>query len=420
MVADDKQSLAIFGGEPIRTAVFPPWPDYDQEEIEAAISVLRSGKFARQSGSWVSKFEEEFAAKFGAKHAIAVSSGTAALHVALAALGIGPGDEVINTPHCFIGTATPVVHAGAVPIFADIDPHTFNIDPQTIRSKISPHTKAIIPVHLNGCPADMESIMEIAQKNQLHVIEDAAQAHGALYKGKMVGSIGEFGCFSFWEDKIITTGGEGGMVTTNDSHLAKRAKKFHHHGEDRQDGTYYQGERLYFHDSLGYNYRMTEIQGAIGTVQLKKLDQYITARRKNSHYLSQLLSDVEGIIPPYEPPEVKHVFYKYIIILDHDVLDISAEEFVKVLSAEGIPCSRRYPTPLHQQPVFVEKRGFGNTSAPFSPPWHKKDVLYGSGSPVAERLPKELVRLLMRPTFSERDIEDVARGVKKVAGAYLK
>jgi dTDP-4-amino-4,6-dideoxygalactose transaminase len=387
MVADDKQSLAIFGGEPIRTAVFPPWPDYDQEEIEAAISVLRSGKFARQSGSWVSKFEEEFAAKFGAKHAIAVSSGTAALHVALAALGIGPGDEVINT---------------------------------TIRSKISPHTKAIIPVHLNGCPADMESIMEIAQKNQLHVIEDAAQAHGALYKGKMVGSIGEFGCFSFWEDKIITTGGEGGMVTTNDSHLAKRAKKFHHHGEDRQDGTYYQGERLYFHDSLGYNYRMTEIQGAIGTVQLKKLDQYITARRKNSHYLSQLLSDVEGIIPPYEPPEVKHVFYKYIIILDHDVLDISAEEFVKVLSAEGIPCSRRYPTPLHQQPVFVEKRGFGNTSAPFSPPWHKKDVLYGSGSPVAERLPKELVRLLMRPTFSERDIEDVARGVKKVAGAYLK
>jgi dTDP-4-amino-4,6-dideoxygalactose transaminase len=165
---------------------------------------------------------------------------------------------------------------------------------------------------------------------------------------------------------------------------------------------------------------MTEIQGAIGSVQVKKLDQYVAARRKNSHYLSQLLSDVEGIIPPYEPPDVVHVFYKFIIRIDQQILDISAEEFVKVLSAEGVPCSRRYPTPLHQQPVFVEKRGFGNSSAPFTPPWHLTEVQYGSGSPVAERLPKELVRLLMRPTFTDRDIEDVARGVKKVAAAYRK
>jgi perosamine synthetase len=420
MTVEAKQTLSLFGGDPVRTDPYPPWPKYGQEEIEAAISVLRSGKFARQSGSWVSKFEEDFAEKFGVKHAVAVSSGTAALHVALAALGIGPGDEVINTPHCFIGTATPVVHAAAVPIFADIESRTFNIDPLTIPPRITPHTRAIIPVHLNGCPAEMDRIMEIARENNLHVIEDAAQAHGALYKGQMVGTIGDIGCFSFWEDKIITTGGEGGMIITDDGDLAKRAKKFHHHGEDRQDGTYYQGERLYFHDSLGYNYRMTEIQGAIGSVQLKKLDQYVTARRKNSHYLSQLLSDVEGIIPPYEPPDVVHVFYKFIIRLDPEILDISAEEFVKVLSAEGVPCSRRYPTPLHQQPVFVEKRGFGNTSAPFTPPWHLNEVQYGSGSPVAERLPKELVRLLMRPTFTDRDIEDVARGVRKVAVAYRK
>ena len=420
MSEEAKQILAIFGGDPVRTDPYPPWPNYDHQEIEAANLVLRSGKLARQSGSWVSKFEEDFAEKFGAKHAIAVSSGTAALHVALAALGIGPGDEVINTPHCFIGTATPVVHAAAVPIFADIESRTYNIDPLTIPPRITPQTRAIIPVHLNGCPADMDHIMEIAREHKLHVIEDAAQAHGALYKGQMVGTIGDFGCFSFWEDKIITTGGEGGMIITNDSDLAKRAKKFHHHGEDRQDGSYYQGERLYFHDSLGYNYRMTEIQGAIGTVQLQKLDQYIAARRKNSHYLSQLLSDVEGIIPPFEPADVMHVFYKYIIRLDQEILDISAEEFVKVLSAEGVPCSRRYPTPLHQQPVFVEKRGFGNTSAPFTPPWHLNEVQYGSGSPVAERLPKELVRLLMRPTFTDRDIEDVAWGVKKVAAAYRK
>jgi perosamine synthetase len=388
--------------------------------MEVVNTVLQSGKFARQSGSWVSKFEHDFAEKFGVKHAIAVSSGTAALHVALAALGVGPGDEVINTPHCFIGTATPVVHAAAVPVFADIDPRTFNIDPQTIPSRITSNTKAIIPVHLNGCPADMDPISQIAREHNLYVVEDAAQAHGARYKGQMVGSLGDVGCFSFWEDKIITTGGEGGMVITNDSQLANRAKKFHHHGEDRQDGTYYQGERLYFHDSLGYNYRMTEIQGAIGTVQLQKMDQYVSARRKNSHYLAELLANIEGIIPPFEPPDVKHVYYKFIVRLDRDILDIDAEEFVNVLSAEGIQCSRRYPTPLHQQPVFTEKRGFGSTSAPFTPPWHTRDVSYGSGAPVAEQLPRELVRLLMRPTFSEGDIEDIARGVKKVATAYRK
>ena len=420
MDKDTKRRLALFGGSPIRTKSFPPWPNYDQEEIDAATSVLRSGKLARQSGSRVSQFEQDFAQKFGAKHAIAVSSGTAALHISLAALGIGPGDEVINTPHCFIGTATPVVHSAAVPIFADIDPQTFNIDPQSILSRITPRTKAIIPVHLNGCPAEMEPILEIARQHDLYVIEDAAQAHGAQYRGQMVGTLGVIGCFSFWEDKIITTAGEGGMLITNDSELAKRAKKFHHHGEDRQDGAYYQGERLYHHASLGYNYRMTEVQGAIGSVQLTKLDDYIAARRENSHYLSQLLSPIEGIIPPYEPPDVKHVFYKYIIRLDRETLDITAEEFVKILSAEGIPCSRRYPTPLHQQPVFVEQRGFGRTSAPFSPPWHPVPVKYGSGSPVAERLPLELVRLLMHPTFTKLDVEDIARGVEKVAFAYRK
>jgi perosamine synthetase len=264
----------------------------------------------------------------------------------------------------------------------------------------------------------MDPILEIARQYNLHVVEDAAQAHGGLYRDRLVGTIGDIGCFSFWEDKIITTAGEGGMVITNDSTLAKRAKKFHHHGEDRQDGSYYQGERLYHHATLGYNYRMTEIQGAIGTVQLKKLDQYTAARRVHSHHLTQLLSSIEGILTPYEPPHVKHVFYKYIIRLDRDILDIDAEQFVKVLSAEGIPCSRRYPTPLHQQPVFVEHHGFGGTAAPFSPPWHPVEAEYGSGSPVAEKLPRELVRLPMQPALNDQDIEDIARGVEKVARIY--
>jgi perosamine synthetase len=418
MTAEDQ--LAKNGGKPVRTTSFPPWPNYGEEEIRIAEEVLRSGKFSRLSGTKVLQFENAFAQKHGVKHAVAVSSGTAAIHVALAALGIGPGDDVIHTSHCFIGTATPSAHAGAVPIFADIDPRTFNIDPKSIEEKITPYTKAIVPVHLNGCPADMDAILEIARKHNLFVVEDAAQATGALYKGKIVGTFGIMGCYSFWEDKLITTAGEGGMIITNDDELAKRARMIQNHGEEPEDGTYYAGERLYYHQFLGYNYRMGEFQGAVGLVQLGRLDEYIEGRRKNAHLLTQLLSEVKGIITPYEPPEVKHVFYKYIMRLDRNILNVSAKEFVAALQAEGIPCSRRYPTPLHQQPVFVEKRGFGNTHAPFTQPWYPGNVEYGSGLPNAEKLPEELVRLLMNSVFSPKDIEDMAKGVRKVAQAYTR
>jgi len=239
MPTASNDQLAINGGKPVRTAPFPRWPDYGEEEVQAAVEVLRSGKYARQSGSKVCIFEKAYADRFGVKHALAVSSGTAAIHVALAALGIGPGDDVINTSHCFIGTATPVVHAGAVPVFADIDPRTYNIHPKSIEKKITPYTKAIVPVHLNGCPADMDPIMDIARRHNLFIVEDAAQAHGAKYKDQLVGTFGDFGCFSFWEDKLMTTAGEGGMTLTNDDKLAKMARMVHHHGELKSDGAFY-------------------------------------------------------------------------------------------------------------------------------------------------------------------------------------
>jgi len=411
----EPEKLAIHGGRPVRQTPFSPFPDYGEEEIAAAVAVLKSGKLARQSGSKVGEFEKSYAEKFGVKHALAVSSGTAAIHVAISALGIGPGDDVIATSHSFAGSATPIVHAGAVPVFADIDPRTFNIDPRSIAEKITPYTKAIIPVHLNGCPADMDPILEIARKHNLFVIEDAAQAHGAQYKGRMAGTIGSFGCFSFWEDKLITTAGEGGMVLTNDDDLAKKARMVHHHGELKEDGAYYKGERLYLHSMLGYNFRMTEIQGAIGLAQLVKLDGYIQQRRENAHLLTELLSGVPGIIPPYEPDYAFHVFYKYILRIDRKVINADAKAFVEALTAEGIPCSRRYPTPLHQQPVFTEHRGFGGGKAPFEKPWYQGETNYGSGLPNAEQLPGELVRIMMRPTLSAQDMRDVADAVKKVA-----
>ena len=407
-----RANLAIFGGEKVRDHPFPQWPVYGEEEIEAANQVLRSGHLARQSGTRVRQFESDYAAKFGVKHAIAVSSGTAAIHVALAALGIGPGDDVIHTAHCFIGTATPTLHAGGVPIFADIDERTFNISPASIEQKITPYTKAIVPVHLNGLPADMEGILRIAKEHNLSIVEDAAQAHGAEYNGKLVGTMGILGCFSFWEDKLITTAGEGGMIVTNDDNLALQARKIQHHGEVRQDGDYYKGERLYYHDTLGYNFRMTEVQGAIGCVQLKHLDEYVKLRRRKAYRLTELLSGVAGIIPPYEPENCKHVFYKYIIRLDRQTTQVNSKEFAEALSAEGIPATRRYPTPLHQQPLFTEKHGQGNTSAPFC--WYKGVLQYGSGLPQAERLPNDLVRLPLTPNLSDDDLADIAMGVSKV------
>jgi perosamine synthetase len=405
-------SLAIHGGEKVRNHPLPRWPDYGEEEFEVASQVLHSGHLARQSGHWVKQFEKDFAEKFGVKHAIAVSSGTAAIHVALAALGVGPGDDVIHTAHCFIGTATPTLHAGGVPIFADIDERTFDLDPASVEEKITPYTKAIVPVHLNGLPADMDRILRIAREHNLSVVEDAAQAHGAEFEGKLVGTMGIFGCFSFWEDKLITTAGEGGMIITNDDDLAVLARKIHHHGEVRNDGDYYQGERLYYHDALGYNFRMTEIQGAIGCVQLKRLDEYIQKRRENAHRLTKLLADVPGVITPFEPENRKHVFYKYIIRLDRGATQASSKEVAEALSAEGIPSSRRYPTPRHQQPLFTEKHGMGNTSAPFC--WYKGELQYGSGLPRAERLPNDLVRLPLIPNLSEADLVDIAQGVRKV------
>lgn len=407
--------LAINGGAPVREKPFPPFPCFGEEEIQAAERVLRSGKFSRLSGEETAKFEEEYAKYFGVKHAIAVNNGTSCIHTALAAAGIGPGDEVIHSSHCFIGTATPSVHAGAVPVFADIDPRTYNVDPKSIEEKISERTKAIVPVHLNGCPAEMDEIMRIAKKHNLIVIEDSAQAHGALYNGRFVGTIGDVGCFSFWEDKIMTTGGEGGILITNNDEIARRARLIQNHGESAGDGEYYAGERLYYHEMLGYNYRMNELQAAIGREQLKKIDSFIQARRNNAHYLTELMSQVEGIITPYEPENVKHVFYKYIFRVDRNVLDVDAKEFVAALQKEGIPCSRRYPTPLHQQPVFVNKRGIGDKQFPFS-----DDVNYGSGLPNTELLPHELVRLCMSPFYEKEDLVDMYKAVSKVAAAYRK
>jgi len=389
------EKLAIAGGPKTRSAPFPPWPLLGPEDGTAASEALRSGHLTQITGSYVRDFEHAFATWYHVLDCVATSSGTAALHVALAALDIGSGDEVIVPAHTFIASATPVLHVGATPVFADVDERTFCISPESVAERVTERTKAIIAVHLNGHPADMDALMAIAGPRGVHVIEDAAQAHGAMCGGRLAGTIGVAGCFSFWEDKIITTGGEGGAVITADGNLADRMKRIRHHGEGPVEG---ERERAYYHLELGYNFRMTSMQAATGLVQLRKLDEYLDTRRRNAAYLSQQLAVLRGVEPPFVAANAVHSYYKYICrLLPEAGMDIA--HFVTALGAEGVPVSRRYPTPLPQQPVF---RDAG---------------LVGAPCPVAERLSGELFTLLVHPTAGLAEMDDYARAIAKVLKA---
>jgi perosamine synthetase len=385
--------LAIDGGPKTRREPFPRWPLLGPEDIAAVAEVLDSGKLTQLSGRSVGDFERAFAKWHGAEHCVATSSGTTAIHAALIALGVAPGDEVIVPAHTFIASATPVLHQVATPVFADVDERTFCMSPDSVRERITERTRAIIAVHLNGHPADLDALIEIARPRGIAIIEDAAQAHGATYKGRKAGTIGEAGCFSFWEDKIITTGGEGGAILTADASLAERMRRIRHHGEGPIEG-----ERAYYHLELGYNYRMTSMQAATGLVQLRKLDEYLIARRRNSAHLSARLGEIPQVEPPFVADYAVHSYYKYVCRLRRDS-GINIARFVSAVAAEGLPISRRYPTPLPQQPVF---RDAG---------------LAGAACPVADRLSSELFTLLVHPTASVADMDDYVTAIAKVSRA---
>jgi perosamine synthetase len=358
------------------------------DDVDAVTGVLRSGKLTQLTGGVVAEFEEAFAAWHGMKNCIATSSGTTAIQTVLAALGIGPGDEVIVPAHTFIASATPVLHQRAVPVFADVDRRTFCLSPQSVAERMTPRTKAIIAVHLNGHPADMEALTALAEPQGIPLIEDAAQAHGALNKGQKAGTIGRAGCFSFWEDKIITTGGEGGCVITDDDALAERMRRIRHHGEGPVEG-----ERAYYHLELGYNYRMSSLHAATGLVQLRRLDEYLDARRRNAGRLTRRLAEIEVIEPPYVAADCVHSYYKYICRL-HPEAGVDIDWFVRAVSAEGVPISSRYPTPLPKQPVFR--------------------AVESAACSAAEELASELFTLLVHPTVTEADLDDVLLALEKV------
>ncbi len=415
------RSLALDGGTPVRSAKpFLVETDvFEDEELQALLNVAQKKKLRRAEAAL--EYERALAEWFGVKHAIAVSSGTTALHIALAAFGIGPGDEVIVTPYTFIASDTCVLEQNAIPIFADVDPHYLTLDPADVERKITKYTKAIIPVSITGTPVDLDPIMDLARKHNLWVLEDCAQSPGATYKGRKVGTIGQVGAFSTIAGKITSTG-EGGFVITDDDDLYEKMWGYMDFARKRSLGA-----ASKYHWGLPCtNYRITNMQAAIGLEQVKKMDRVIAKRSENADYLTQRLKEVPGIETPKEPPWGERVYYYYAIRLQPDVLGTDMLNFAVALAAEGIYdlgylSTTRWIIPQHLQPLFLNKTGYGGTKCPFECRWYEGHVEYGPGlCPVAERACEEVFWLTsVHPLLEQEDLDDIATAVEKIATAFV-
>ncbi|MFQ5812472.1 MAG: DegT/DnrJ/EryC1/StrS family aminotransferase [Anaerolineae bacterium] len=339
------EKLALLGGEPMKTTPFPAWPQYDERERQALMEVLDSRVWWRTPGTRTLQFEREFAANHGAKHGIAVTNGTAALEVALAALGVGPGGEVIVPDFTFVATASAVLFAGALPVLVDVTPDTYCLDPDQVEPAITERTKAIIAVHMGGHPADLDRLREIAHRDDLYLVEDSAHAHGSEWKGQKIGAIGDIGTFSFQQSKLMTAG-EGGMIITNDDELERLARSVHDCGR-------LPGEWFYSHFIYGSNYRLSEWQGAVLSQQLARLDEQVAVRTGNAGYLDRALSEIEGITPQATDPRcTRNGHYAYIFHYDAAAFaGVPIERFIEALNAEGIPTQASYP-PIHELALF--------------------------------------------------------------------
>ena len=390
---------------------FSPWPSFSEEEVAAVSRVMRSNRVNYWTGDECHEFEREFAAWIGSAHAIALGNGTLALDLALNGLGVGPGDEVVVTPRTFLASVSCVVNAGAKPVFADVDRDSGNITAETISAVLSPRTKAVIAVHLAGWPCDMDPIMELAVRHDLKVVEDCAQAHGALYKGRCVGTIGHVGTWSFCQDKIMTTGGEGGMVATDDRDLWARMWSFKDHGKSWE--AVYEREHppgfRWLHESFGTNLRMTEMQAAIGRIQLTRMANWTAARAANAKRIAEALAPFAGEDGPVRVPMLqddgrrgngcRHAFYRLYAYVRPDRLAAgwSRDRIVDEIVTRGVPC---YQGSCSE--VYLEK-AFDDTG------WRPVQPL-----PVAHELGETSIAFLIHPTLAKADIERTAAVVGEV------
>ena len=385
---------------PVRDRFLPfHQPSIEDEEIQEVVDTLKSGWIT--TGPKTKLFEKKFQEYIGCKHAIAVSSCTAGLHLALVAAGVGQGDEVITTPYTFATTGEVIIQIGAKPVFVDIEEDGFNIDVTKIPEAITPETKAIIPIHFAGEPCDMDEIMKIAQENNLFVIEDAAHAVGAEYKGKKIGNIGDVTVFSFYATKNLTTG-EGGMVTTNNDELAEKIRLLSLHGISKDAWKRYTAEGSWYYEILyaGYKYNMTDIQASLGIHQLNKLEKFLSIRQKYAQRYSSAFADVSEIKTPPVNHHVRHAWHLYVIRLNSASLSIDRKQFIEALKAENIGSSVHF-IPLHLHPYYKKKYGYKQGDYPNS-----------------EQVYSRVISLPLFPKMADADLEDVIKAVKKVVSMY--
>jgi dTDP-4-amino-4,6-dideoxygalactose transaminase len=421
-------TLAIDGGPKTVTNTLVGWPKFDEAAIQAVEAVLRSGKVNYWTGPKGMEFERRFAAWQGSRFAISVNSGTSALHVALATLGIGPGDEVIVPSYTFIATSFSVVQAGAIPRFADvnIDDHCISIE--SAEKLVTARTKAIIPVHLYGNVCDMDKILAFAKRHKLVVIEDNAEAFGGEYKGRKTGTWGDMAACSFCQNKTFTTGGEGGMITTDSEALAWDARSFRDHGYDvkeRLNLLELEQKLPYIHNRVGWNYRMTEMQSAIGLAELDRMDTWnLPSRRRNAKILVDALKDLPQIrYAPIDTPERRNGWYVLAFSLDMERMKGDIKQFVKAAGAEGAPCWKVFWPQCHTEGAFTKHNAFGSNGFPFT---SKEYTTAASADYSHVEVPnalwheKSTFTCFAYPTYTEQDMEQIAAAVVKVIKAYAK
>ena len=391
-------SLAILGGTPVRAEPWPAYPQHGPEVQDAILRVARSSNYHPGFGGETAEFESAFAAYHGAAHAVAVASGTVALQAAMAAAGVGCGDEVIVPAYTYAASASAAVEQNAVPVFVDSEPASQGLDPDDVRRKITPATKAIVVVHANGYPCDIDATMAIADEHGLAVIEDCSHAHGARTKGRLVGTIGHFGAFSLQHKKNLSAG-TGGVVLTDDAEAAERMRNM----------------LSFFWHRIGHNWLISEFSSAIAAAQLPMLDEKNAARRANAATVIEMLDGVSGVTPLPGLPETDPVYYNLILQYDEGAIGAPRRVFVKALKAEGIPINMFYQ-PLQRWPIFAEADFYGQ-GCPFSCPRHAGGAPdYGAVStPVAEAICDRVnLEIKVQPTASRRDMADVATAVRKV------
>jgi dTDP-4-amino-4,6-dideoxygalactose transaminase len=380
--------LASLGGKPVSEKRVPiAKPVFDEKTVKEVSEVLRSG-YVRQ-GPKTKEFEEKFAGAVGAKHAYAVSNGTAALHVSYLSV-LKPGDEIIVPSFTFFATASMAFHSRAKPVFADIDPETFIIDPEDVKGKITGKTKAVVPVHLFGNAANMDALNDLAEDHDFTIISDSAQAHGTEYEERDVGAFDTLNCYSFYPTKTLTMG-EGGIVTTNDDELYRLGCLLRSHGDDAR----------YHHVIVGLNYRLTDIAAVIGLNQLSQMKEYLERRRYFGAKYKEGMAKIDGIQPQRVEDKVNHSYSYFSSVMDLDMISCGRDEFLEALRAENIDCAVHYPIPLNKQPAIT-------------------DLLEPEECPISEDVAKRIFSLPMHPELTDEDLENVLAGVEKVASHYLR